>query len=167
MSRIPNIKDIKIRREKVYKSLNRPYLCCYSDTLYAAMKNLTHSAFKVYICLISNSNDYVLSYSPQHISDLTGLCVKTCRDGLKELIEKKYVVIVEGKQSLYTFYERPQTQPAATETAINNDPISIAHNALFSTTKPVGGYIPRLIKPREAEPRKPQLLDPDEWINID
>ena len=100
----PNQKIIKVRREKVDKSKGT-FLNIYESSIEEAMNILTNSAFKVYICLVSNADGYRFSLSPTAIKDKTHLCLDTVRKALKELEIKNYIKYVEGNQ--YEFYEIP------------------------------------------------------------
>jgi len=104
---VPYQKTIKIYKEKVkdWNNDGRFYLCCYQDNLQEAMQNLSHSGFKVYLALLFNKNYYKIDYSPQYISNITGMCLDTARKGLKELILKRYLVAKNEKETIFSFYE--------------------------------------------------------------
>lgn len=80
----PNQKRITIHREmpNQTKQNGRNYLIAYQDNLMDAMKCLTPAAFKVYVCLLFNADGYDLDFSPEHFSDMTGLCRDTVRKSL-------------------------------------------------------------------------------------
>ena len=51
----PNQKEIVINRETIAKgTTNRAYLIAYQDNLIDAMKTLSGTAFRVYLCLLFN-----------------------------------------------------------------------------------------------------------------
>lgn len=89
----PNQKRIKIQREIVnqVKDTGRNYLIAYQDNLLDAMKSLTPAAFKVYMCLLFNANGYILDFSPEHFSDMTGLCRDTVRKSLALLRSEGFI----------------------------------------------------------------------------
>ena len=165
MNRTPNSEDMRINRDKITKG--DKFLMCSQEHLSLAMKQLTPRAFEVYLCLMFNSNGYVYNFSPQHINELTGMCLETARKGRKELIDKGFAIPVAGKKSFYDFYETPQTTAT---TATKDDPISIANKALFeNTTQQVGGYVEHIIMPRENRSKKKSALDeffdPNTWLD--
>lgn len=107
---IPNQKIIKINREKVVKGLSngRLYLVAYQDNLLSAMKNLSHTAFKVYVYLLFQKDGYSVCYSPEYIHKAANMCKDTARKAIKELIEKGYI---DENEKGYDFYEYPRKTP--------------------------------------------------------
>lgn len=110
MDYIPNQKVIKINREKVIKGATggRLFLVAYQDNILAAMKNLSHTAFKVYIYLLFQKDGYSVCYSPEYLRKAANMCKDTARKGFKELIEKGYI---DENERGYDFYEQPRRKP--------------------------------------------------------
>ena len=110
MDYIPNQKVIKINREKVIKgaTCGRLFLVAYQDNILAAMKNLSHTAFKVYIYLLFQKDGYSVCYSPEYLRKAANMCKDTARKGFKELIEKGYI---DENERGYDFYEQPRRKP--------------------------------------------------------
>lgn len=106
----PNQKQIKINRDLVKKNTAKFFLCAYQDNLSEAMKNLTHTGFKVYLALMFNRDGYSIEFSPAYVSQITGMCQDTARKGLKELEKKQYLIPANEKKTQYNFYEVPQRQ---------------------------------------------------------
>ena len=104
---IPNQKIIRVNREKVDKvaSNGRLYLIAYQDNLFTAMKELSHTAFKVYIYLLFNKDGYSVAYSPEYIHKQANICKETARKAFRELIDKGYIL---ERERGYEFYEYPQ-----------------------------------------------------------
>ena len=101
----PHQRIIKINREKVnYKDSKRPYMIAYTDLIEQASQDLSGAAFKVYIYLFSNQDNYKFGCSPQDISNRYGLNVDTVKKSINKLIEKGYIVKSNGT---YEFYEKP------------------------------------------------------------
>ena len=92
---IPNQKIIKINREKVDKGAGnngRLYLVAYQDNITAAMNNLSHTGFKVYIYLLFNKDQFVVAYSPEYIHKLIGICNESeISSASLEISDTKYV----------------------------------------------------------------------------
>ena len=107
---IPNQKIIKINREKVDKGTGsgRNYLVAYQDNISAAMKSLSHTAFKVYMWFLFQKDGYSVCYSPEYLHKAANMCKDTARKGMKELIEKGYV---DQNERGYDFYEYPRRKP--------------------------------------------------------
>ena len=107
---IPNQKIIKINREKVDKGTGsgRNYLVAYQDNISAAMKSLSHTAFKVYIYLLFNKDQFKIAYSPEYIHQISGICNESARRAFKELTAKGYI---EETGKSFSFYEYPRRNP--------------------------------------------------------
>lgn len=107
---IPNQKIIRVNRERVdnVASTGRLYLIVYQDNLLSAMKNLSHTAFKVYVYLLLNKDGYSVAYSPEYIRKQANICKETARKSFKELIEKGYI---EETERGFNFYEYPKKAP--------------------------------------------------------
>ena len=110
MDFIPNQKIVKINREKVIRGLTggRLFLVAYQDNLLTAMKNLSHTAFKVYMWFLFQKDGYTVCYSPEYLHKAANMCKDTARKGMKELIEKGYV---DQNEKGYDFYEYPRRKP--------------------------------------------------------
>lgn len=108
-----NQKIITINRELPKQGTKEPYLCIYADRLSMAAENLNNTAFKLYIYLITNANNFKLEFSPQHISNNYGISLSSARRAITELIEKGYVV--ETSSGRFEFYEMPHAKPLSIE----------------------------------------------------
>ena len=104
---IPNQKIIRVNREKVDKvaAQGRLYLIVYQDNLLYAMKDLSHTAFKVYMYFLFNKDNYSVAYSPEYIHKQANICKETARKAFKELQDKGY--IIKSDRGL-DFYEYPK-----------------------------------------------------------
>ena len=111
MKPIANQKKITIEKEIVEKDSGkkRPYVIAYVDTIEKAAQDLKNSSFKVYLYLLTNLNSFYFGLSPQDISNRYGISVDSARDGIKQLIEKGY--LVEQDEGEYIFYDRLDKKP--------------------------------------------------------
>lgn len=82
-----------------------------------AMKELSHSAFKLYCLLLQFNDDDIVDLRPNFAIEETGMSEKSFRNAIKELKEKKYIV---GN----VFYPAPQKD-------------KIDRSAVFNTNKPI------------------------------
>lgn len=85
----------------------------YQDNILDACKDLSNSAFKVYMALILNKNNYIMDYSPEGLHLLTGLCRATAKKALVELQVKYY--IIQRDETHFDFYDYPK-RPSSAET---------------------------------------------------
>ena len=99
----PNQKQITIRRELVQgsKKYSRPYLIAFQDNLENAMKELPPSTFKVYICLLCNRPNYAIEFSPEHISNVAGICKESARRALAHLEECGYLKKIDEHKYIF------------------------------------------------------------------
>ena len=101
----PNQRGIKINREPIQKDSKESFLAVKSINLFYAMKDLSNSAFKVYLYFLANKNGYVMGISPAAIRNKTGVCLETSRKAIRELETKGYIVFSDNLR--YSFYEVP------------------------------------------------------------
>lgn len=150
MKSFPNQYSIVINREAVKNSSgkNRPYLIVYNDNLTTAMKKLSGTAFKVYIYLISNKDNYKLEYSPQAIANEIGIGKDSARKALKEFEAKRYIIPDREHPSSLQFYEY---NSYVGESSNPNDFEELKYN-----------YVP--VKPKEPVDEKPELLNPMDFL---
>jgi len=60
---------------------------------------------------MTNQESYYFGLSPQDISNRYGMSVDSARDAIKILLDKGYLVLLEGTKSEYTFYDRTDRKP--------------------------------------------------------
>lgn len=111
MKPIQNQKRVTIHKEVVEKDSGkkRPYMIAYVDTIEKAAQELKNSAFKVYMSLLANQNNYYYGLSPQAIANHYGISVDAARDGIKQLLEYGY--LERDTENEYFFYDRVDTKP--------------------------------------------------------
>ena len=83
------------------KKYNSPYLIAYQRNLEDAMKELTASTFKVYICLLCNKHNYTIEFSPEHISNVAGICKDSARRALLQLEECGYIKKIDDNKYIF------------------------------------------------------------------
>ena len=101
----PNQKQVTIKRDEVKnsKATAQPYLIAYHQNLIDAMNDLSASAFKVYLCLLFNKNNYSIEFSPEHISKIACICKDSARRAFVQLEQQGY--IKEVSEHGYIFRE--------------------------------------------------------------
>ena len=104
----PNQSILKIIRNNVNTGTGkeRPFLIAYQDTLKEAMTKLNGTAFKVYLFLLFNRDQFVLAYSPKYISKEIGICADSVRSAFRQLKAKGYIIINDKGKEI--FYEVPR-----------------------------------------------------------
>lgn len=120
MSSYPNQNTFLINKEEVKRDSGkfRPYLTAYIDTIQTAAKNLTGNSFKLYIYLLSNSNNFTSAFSPKDVADKYGCSVDSARDAFKTLVSKGYLTLIEGTKTKYIFKDVVSSAPISLPSAI-------------------------------------------------
>lgn len=85
---VPNQRTIKIYKPPTVP----PFLQLENKYWTAAFKNLTRTAFGVYLYLCENQSGYTLEFSPQAIHNELGCAKSTASEAFQELIQKGYIV---------------------------------------------------------------------------
>lgn len=124
----PNSKFITVKKEKV----EPPFIYASNKNVAFAMKDLSNSCFKVYICLIMNKDGYMATFSPANISSITGLHPDTVRKCFAELEMKKYILRVEGTEAHYVFYDTVQLKKYAPREAAFSDKAEQEYPSFFN-----------------------------------
>lgn len=114
----PNQKVVQIHRDmpKETKENKRAYVVAYNDVIAKAATNLgtKHTAFKLFLYLLCNKDNYRFALSPQDFSNEYGVSLKAAKEAVNELVSAGYLVLREKKT--YDFYETPHNddiEPAA------------------------------------------------------
>lgn len=120
MSSYPNQNTFLINKEDVKRESgkSRPYLTAYIDTIQTAAKNLTGNSFKLYIYLLSNTNNYTSAFSPKDVSDKYGCSVDSAREAFKTLVNKGYLTLIEGTKTKYIFKDIATSTPISLPSTI-------------------------------------------------
>ena len=111
----PNQKQIVIRKTNVEKGTgkSRAYFITYTDIVEAAARDLSNTAFKLYIYLLSNGNGFISAFSPKDVSDRYGCSMDSAREAFKILVDTGCLTLVPGTKSKYEFTDNKAA--AATE----------------------------------------------------
>ena len=124
---VPNQKIIHIHRAPLGSS----FLGINIDNVKNAARTLSASAFKLYIYLATNKDDFKLALSPAAIQRDIGMARSTFYDQCRVLESLGY--LVKGKGNLYHFYENPSPlallsdeRDSLKSTEENHPPIGIA-----------------------------------------
>ena len=103
---VENQKTIRVEKEQANKE--NPYSIYNLNALKAAMQDLKGETFKLWCYLDKNQNGYTFALSKVDALNW-GIGSKSSYDrGIKELIEKGYLVKVSG--NIYNFYELPKEE---------------------------------------------------------
>ena len=97
----PNQRMVNIHREKIESD----FLGIKNENWMAASRILGATAFRLYIYLAANADNYCLALSPAAIASEIGMAKSTYHDQFKKLESLGYLVKSHG--NTYDFYEVP------------------------------------------------------------
>lgn len=116
---VPNQRTVNIHREP----LGGNFLGINNENWMLASRILGAPAFRLYIYLAANADNYQLALSPAAIAENIGMARSTYHDQFMKLESLGYLVKSHG--STYEFYERPRnikyTIPESTTTGHERD----------------------------------------------
>lgn len=101
MKTYPNQKIVKINKQRVVKN----FLQISNENLFAAMKELGGNDLKLYLYLASNCDGFNLALSQAAVEEQAGIPKSSYHRSIKNLIEKGYLVEVQG--NILNFFEVP------------------------------------------------------------
>lgn len=105
MATVPNQKIITVIKHKCDK--NNLYSTINLQIKREAAQNLDAGAFKLWNYFADNQSYYTFGLSRTAIENAYGIKKRQYDNGIQELIEKKYLVKIEGTNNQYNFYEAP------------------------------------------------------------
>lgn len=105
MATVPNQKIITVIKHKCDK--NNLYSTINLQVKREAAQNLDAGAFKLWNYFADNQSYYTFGLSRTAIENAYGIKKRQYDNGIQELIEKKYLVKIEGTNNQYIFYEAP------------------------------------------------------------
>ena len=99
--------QLAIRVKKAPANKDNIYSIFNNEIMFKAMRDLSPSAFKLWIYMGKNQNDYVFALSQKDVSENTGLSSRTYYIAVHELMDKGYLVksLVNPKIWGYDFIE--------------------------------------------------------------
>lgn len=101
-----NQRTIVIHREIPKKDSGKTFLMVYEDVITQASRNIKGEvAFKLFLYLLANQDNFSLIYSPQHFANTYGVCLDSAKKAIKALMDVGYIQQVSNL--LYSFYENP------------------------------------------------------------
>lgn len=108
---VPNQRMVTIHRERAASA----FLGIKNANWQAAARDLGAHALLLYLYFASNADGFTLALSPTAIRQAIGMPPQTYRDQFVKLIDKGYLVHLNGNR--YAFYETPQKKQEETDTA--------------------------------------------------
>lgn len=105
MATVPNQKIVTVIKHKCDK--NNLYSTINLQVKREAAQNLDAGAFKLWNYFADNQSYYTFGLSRTAIENTYGIKKKQYDNGIQELIEKGYLVKIEGTNNQYNFYEAP------------------------------------------------------------
>ena len=129
----PNQKEIIVHKPKYTGN----YMSVGNDEWIEASKKLTYSAFKLYLYMASNCDEYQFALSKKAVQDTIGISDNTYTKVVKELTDNHY--LVPNKGNLYDFYTTPH-EDTVEEVEVEDTGIPHSNGVVYPTT--MGEYTP-------------------------
>ena len=101
----PNQRKIHINKPATPKS---PFLGINKDLMAEVYKDLKGTAFYLYLCLLSNKENFSFDYSPAYMEKWFSLDESSARRAIKTLDAKGYIVPINDNNRLYNFNYMPK-----------------------------------------------------------
>ena len=106
---VPNQLVITVQKEKTDKQ--HLYSCINLEAIdYAAIHLRTVGAFKLWMYIAKNQNEYEFELSRAAFCAWSGLSPSAYQDAIKLLKEQSFLVQSATQKNKLIFYEKPQTQ---------------------------------------------------------
>lgn len=100
---VPNQRIIYIKRNSA--EVRKEYFKIGHDQLNKAAHDLKPNAFKLYIYLADNKDNYKLELSSKHFLQWSGMSDSTYDKAFKELKDKEYLIQAPDQKNVYLFVE--------------------------------------------------------------
>lgn len=91
------------------------YLMQQKEAMFKAMKDLTPTNFQVWLYIASQKKDYTFGFSPAAVTKETGIKKSSLQEGIRVLIEHRYLVQRADGSNIFEFYEIPREKEVETE----------------------------------------------------
>ena len=98
----PNQRLIRIQKSNYRKS--KFFILGLEEVKYA-MNALSGTAFKLYIYIMSNNDNFEFWISYSHVHKITGMSKSSYHRAFNELVEKKFLRLFKGHSNLYKAYD--------------------------------------------------------------
>lgn len=109
MATNPNQRMVITHRTMPQRESGKPYLAVYCENIARASRTLSGEvAFKLYLYLLSNQDNYKFSFSPQAFSNEYGVSADRTRKVWEQLMEAGYIKRSTNSAATFEFYELPQ-----------------------------------------------------------
>lgn len=97
----PNQNKVVIKKRKTE---GEPFIMLEQKDMWQAVKILTYSAYKLYLYINQNCDEFEFWLSPKHVQEITGISKSSFDRAKAELIEKGY--LVQKGNTFYSFSNR-------------------------------------------------------------
>ena len=105
---VPNQRTVSVHKEECSKK--NKYTANNLAALDEAARMLqSKGGFKLYMYMAKNQDKYNFELSSSDFMQWSGLGYSAYTTAFKELEDKKYLILKEGTDTVYTFYDKAQT----------------------------------------------------------
>ena len=104
---VPNQRQVSVHKEECSKK-NKYTANNLAALDEAALILQSKGGFKLYMYMAKNQDNYSFELSSSDFMHWSGLGYSAYTTAFKELEDKKYLIPKEGKENVYTFYDKAQ-----------------------------------------------------------
>ena len=104
---VPNQRTVSVHKEKCSKK-NKDTVNNLATLDEAARMLQSKGGFKLYMYMAKNQDKYNFELSSSDFMQWSGLGYSAYTTAFKELEDKKYLILKEGTDTVYTFYDKAQ-----------------------------------------------------------
>ena len=111
----PNQRIINVSKDTPTKGTRKPFAAIFLECIEAESKDLQGEvAFKMWLYLASNANNYCFAWSPAAFAEAYGCSEKSAREAFNQLVAKNYLVQKTNRKNESTLYELTMVPTAET-----------------------------------------------------
>lgn len=110
MAHYANQKTIHINRQVPDFKEKKQFLTAYTENIGMASRLLSGVAFKFYLYLLANKDEYELDYSPKHFANIYGVSYESAKKAPAQLEDAGYLIL--NNRGKLEFFEVPQEKPS-------------------------------------------------------
>lgn len=86
---------------KALADRENPYGIVNKDCMYRASQNLGYNEFRIYMYIITNTDNYEFALSPADIAESMGANKREIQKSVNSLIDKGYLIHNQGNQYIF------------------------------------------------------------------
>lgn len=128
---------------KALADRENPYGIVNKDCMYRASQNLGYNEFRIYMYIITNTDNYEFALSPADIAESMGANKREIQKNINSLIKKGYLILEPDSGNRYIFREDVAKETNITgcgnTTVLENNSVEIPHRNMLENNALICG----------------------------